>query len=97
LPEVLRAIRELRVEQILDWTPLRIELFCTLAGRLEREGAQVRVCLPYFAERPQLADEALGAALKEFESRGAAGRRPSWSWMRLRPRPRSCPGSRGCS
>lgn len=76
LPALLAQAAELRFEQVLDWTPLRLELACALAARLGREGAAVRIVLPYLPERGHLADDALGAVLRDLEARGARGPAP---------------------
>jgi RecB family exonuclease len=75
LPPLLAEVGEITFEWVLDWTPLRVELACALAGRLERDGARVHVKLPFASSLPDLS-EAVDPALRAFEAAGAAGAAP---------------------
>lgn len=75
LPPLLAFAGEVSFEWVLDWPPLRIELACALAARLESEGVRVRVKLPFAASLPDLR-EALDPALRAFEAAGALGAAP---------------------
>jgi ATP-dependent helicase/nuclease subunit B len=76
LPPLLAGAQAVSFESVLDWTPLRIELACALAARLQPLGVPVRVLLPFSQSRAQDLREALSAALRAFESAGARGAAP---------------------
>ena len=75
LPLLLAQARSISFEAVLDWTPLRTELTCAIAARLEPLGVRVRVRLPFSSSRQDLR-EALSPALRAFESAGASGPAP---------------------
>jgi len=71
LPALLTGISALRFEAVLDWPPLRLEMLFALARRLARTRVPVRLALPFWPERPALAEEPLAPVLRAIERRGA--------------------------
>ncbi|HWE24334.1 MAG TPA: hypothetical protein VG496_10390, partial [Myxococcales bacterium] len=69
LPLVLRGVREVTFDAVLDWTPLRVRMATALSGRM-----RVRVRLPW--STPPDLREAVEPALRAFEALGGSQATP---------------------